>query len=133
MVYADSIAILHNGKIEQRGTPAELYAHPKSAYIASFFGDVNILCKKTIERFALDIPVNTSCGIRACDFSFAQQSGKSDVEVEVVEKIYMGNHDKLHVKTADGCRLELELPAGESSGAHKLFLSVDPARVLLFS
>lgn len=40
---SDRIVILHNGKIEQVGTPAEIYDDPKTAYVASFVGSANIL------------------------------------------------------------------------------------------
>lgn len=40
---SDRIVILHNGKIEQVGTPAEIYDDPETAYVASFVGSANIL------------------------------------------------------------------------------------------
>ncbi|MEE9321006.1 MAG: ABC transporter ATP-binding protein [Granulosicoccus sp.] len=38
MSMADKIAIMHNGVIEQFGTPAEIYHHPVSMYVADFIG-----------------------------------------------------------------------------------------------
>ena len=38
---ADRIAVIRDGRIEQVGTPAELYRTPRSRYVAEFFGPVN--------------------------------------------------------------------------------------------
>ena len=35
---ADRILILHDGQIVREGTPAEVWAHPQSAYVAGFLG-----------------------------------------------------------------------------------------------
>lgn len=38
MTLADRIVVLRDGAVEQFGTPAEIYAHPASAFVASFTG-----------------------------------------------------------------------------------------------
>ena len=43
MAVADRIVVLNNGKIEQAGTPTEIYAQPASAFVADFIGDNNLL------------------------------------------------------------------------------------------
>lgn len=43
MAVSDRIAVLHHGKIEQIGSPIELYESPKSSFVASFIGDTNFL------------------------------------------------------------------------------------------
>jgi len=40
---SDRIAVMREGRFEQIGTPAEVYDHPKTAYVASFVGSANIL------------------------------------------------------------------------------------------
>jgi sulfate transport system ATP-binding protein len=40
---ADRIAILNHGRIEQLGSPAELYDHPASSFVMGFLGPVNRL------------------------------------------------------------------------------------------
>ena len=42
MFMSDKIGILNNGKLEQFGTPAEIYTAPKSRFVANFFGDINV-------------------------------------------------------------------------------------------
>jgi ABC-type Fe3+/spermidine/putrescine transport system ATPase subunit len=43
LVMADRIAVLNNGKIEQIGTPEEIYHHPSTAFVADFMGADNHL------------------------------------------------------------------------------------------
>lgn len=40
---ADRIILMNQGHIEQIGTPAEVYKQPKTAFVAHFLGDVNLL------------------------------------------------------------------------------------------
>src|SRR4051795_11192582 len=46
MTMADQIAVMNKGKIEQLGTPDELYERPKTAFVAGFLGISNLLLGK---------------------------------------------------------------------------------------
>jgi spermidine/putrescine transport system ATP-binding protein len=43
MTMADTIAVMNAGKIEQLGTPTDLYETPRSAFVAGFLGISNLL------------------------------------------------------------------------------------------
>jgi len=43
MFMADRIAVMRAGRVEQIGTPEEIYCEPVNAFVASFFGEVNRL------------------------------------------------------------------------------------------
>ena len=43
MGLADRIVVMNGGRIEQIGTPEELYAHPKTYFVADFLGGANWL------------------------------------------------------------------------------------------
>jgi spermidine/putrescine transport system ATP-binding protein len=43
MAVSDQIAVFRHGKIEQIGSPMELYESPKSSFVAAFIGDTNFL------------------------------------------------------------------------------------------
>jgi spermidine/putrescine transport system ATP-binding protein len=43
MTMADRIAIMNGGRIEQLGTPGELYEQPQTAFVAGFLGISNLL------------------------------------------------------------------------------------------
>jgi iron(III) transport system ATP-binding protein len=43
MAIADRIALLHEGRMEQVGTPEELYRNPKTLFVADFLGNPNVV------------------------------------------------------------------------------------------
>ncbi|MFM7086056.1 MAG: sulfate/molybdate ABC transporter ATP-binding protein [Cyanobium sp.] len=43
MEVADRIVVMNHGRIEQIGTPAEIYDHPATPFVMSFVGAVNVL------------------------------------------------------------------------------------------
>lgn len=43
MEVADNLVIMNRGKVEQVGSPAQIYDHPASAFVMSFIGPVNVL------------------------------------------------------------------------------------------
>lgn len=43
MTMADTIAVMHDGRLEQLGSPVELYERPRTEFVASFLGQSNLL------------------------------------------------------------------------------------------
>ncbi|MEM9979624.1 MAG: ABC transporter ATP-binding protein [Cyanobacteria bacterium P01_D01_bin.2] len=43
---SDRIAVMKDGRIEQVGTPSEIYEHPTTAFVADFIGDTNLFSGK---------------------------------------------------------------------------------------
>ena len=43
MTMADTIAVMNQGKIEQLGSPTDLYERPRTAFVANFLGTSNLL------------------------------------------------------------------------------------------
>ncbi len=56
---ADRMVLLHDGQIEQTGTPAEVASHPASAWVADFLGLGNVLEGKWL----VDRQVETKLGV----------------------------------------------------------------------
>lgn len=44
------IAVMNAGRIEQLGTPAEIYGHPRNRFVADFIGDINLFDAEIVER-----------------------------------------------------------------------------------
>lgn len=47
MAVADEIVVMNHGKIEQVGTPSEIYDHPATPFVMQFIGTVNVLPRHT--------------------------------------------------------------------------------------
>lgn len=50
LTMSDRIVVMRDGKIEQDGTPREIYEEPKNLFVASFIGEINIFDATVIER-----------------------------------------------------------------------------------
>ncbi|PRQ62797.1 spermidine/putrescine ABC transporter ATP-binding protein PotA [Vibrio sp. V01_P9A10T6] len=47
---SDRIIVMREGKIEQDGSPREIYEDPKNLFVARFIGEINVFNAETIER-----------------------------------------------------------------------------------
>ena len=58
LTMSDRIVVMNEGRVEQSGTPEELYHHPASRFVAEFIGETNLLSGKVSavngERVTLD-------------------------------------------------------------------------------
>lgn len=57
---SDRVVVLNNGKIEQIGSPVEVYEHPNSLYVADFLGEANVFAGEVIDTS----PVRTTIKIK---------------------------------------------------------------------
>jgi iron(III) transport system ATP-binding protein len=55
MTLSDRVVIMHRGRIQQIGTPAEIYAHPNNRFVADFIGKANFLEGKVTSLSAGDM------------------------------------------------------------------------------
>lgn len=68
MVMSDRIAILRDGKFEQIGPATEIYNKPKTSFVASFMGDVNLF----------DIAANGAAGqVEMANFTIADSCAQN--------------------------------------------------------
>lgn len=132
MEYADTISILHNGIIEQTGSPEEVYKQPASPHVAGFFGEINILNQEMINCFRLVVPEGRICGIRTCDVRCSLHRIKQSLPARIVKRTRMGRFSKLKVEIESGCSLDLELAEGSINGHEEIFISIKDEDVLHF-
>jgi iron(III) transport system ATP-binding protein len=59
---ADRIAVLKDGKLVQVGTPSELYHQPRTAFVAGFIGQTNLLDGTIVSRNDGHLQVETPAG-----------------------------------------------------------------------
>ena len=131
MTLADRIVLLHNGLIEQVGTPREIFERPDSQFVAAFIGtpamnffeiDVNGSELNTTgrnapalfidrERFDLDGSKTVVAGVRPAHFRAASASDTFNVidgDVDLIE--FLGNDALITFKYA-GVEIGVLLPA----------------------
>ena len=62
LTMSDRIAVIADGKVEQVGTPEEIYARPATAYVAGFLGSANIFDAERHRPLRRDLATCTALG-----------------------------------------------------------------------
>jgi iron(III) transport system ATP-binding protein len=63
LTLADRIVVMNQGRIEQAGTPAEIYAHPASLFVAGFVGAMNFFPVIATGNGSVRLgPLDLACG-----------------------------------------------------------------------
>ena len=77
LTMSDRIVVMREGKIEQDGTPREIYEEPKNLFVASFIGEINIFNATVIERLG-EQRVRANVEGRECNITvnFAVEKGQ---------------------------------------------------------
>ncbi|GAN81727.1 ABC transporter ATP-binding protein [Acidocella aminolytica] len=84
MAMSDRLAVMNNGKIEQVGTPAEVYDHPATEFVASFLGASNLIPGTIVQRKADTVQVKLEDGALVTLPAAALQPGTgNDVKIGV--------------------------------------------------
>ncbi|HIK10680.1 MAG TPA: ABC transporter ATP-binding protein [Oscillatoriaceae cyanobacterium M33_DOE_052] len=61
---SDRIAVMHEGRIEQVGSPTQIYERPRTPFVADFIGDTNLLQGKIEAAFPEALQVRTGSGLK---------------------------------------------------------------------
>lgn len=69
---ADRVAVMRAGRIEQIGTPSDIYLHPETRWVAEFVGETDVL------------PGTASGGVVQCELGRFQTAAAVDGTVEVM-------------------------------------------------
>lgn len=101
---ADRIAVFNNGRIQQVGTPEDVYERPRSTFVANFVGSSNVLPSELVSRL---IGVKSAASLRpeAIEISNGPVSGK------VSGKAYLGSNSRIEVE-AEGMVFKVLLAKG---------------------
>ncbi|MDQ0994086.1 ABC transporter ATP-binding protein [Streptomyces sp. V3I7] len=108
LTMSDRIAVFHQGRIEQVGTPAEVYERPATPFVASFVGTSNLITGEAAER------VTGTAGtysVRPEKIQVLKESALADEPEHatatgtVAEVVYLGDATRLLVDLDAGGRL----------------------------
>ncbi|HHA1788339.1 TPA: spermidine/putrescine ABC transporter ATP-binding protein PotA [Enterobacter ludwigii] len=139
LTMSDRIVVMRDGKIEQDGTPREIYEEPKNLFVASFIGEINIFNATVIERLD-EQRVRANVEGRECNITvnFAVEKGQKlnvllrpeDLRVEEIH----GNTDAegligyIRERNYKGMTLEsvVELENGKMVMVNEFFNEDDP-------
>jgi putative spermidine/putrescine transport system ATP-binding protein len=107
LAMSDRLAIFNRGSIEQVGTPAEVYEHPVTAFVAGFVGTSNILSGASAEAVLGERGTFT---VRPEKIHLAEpgepiQAGFVSALGQVRDVVYLGSDTRYHVTLDAGGEL----------------------------
>jgi multiple sugar transport system ATP-binding protein len=97
MTMADKIVVLNKGRVEQVGTPLELYKNPANVFVAGFIGSPKMNLLKGSYASGLGAP---TVGVRPEHLTLSSDSGTIKGTAGVSE--HLGSDTFVHVKLDDG-------------------------------
>jgi iron(III) transport system ATP-binding protein len=116
---AETVAVMRDGRVEQVGTPEEIYSRPVSRWVASFLGEIEVVpgeaaagrveCELgTLPAEQLDGPVDVL--VRPESIAIGLNGPEGAADAEVVNRRFFG-HDQL---------VELRLRSGQIVRSRRL-------------
>jgi iron(III) transport system ATP-binding protein len=144
MTTADLIAVMNAGKIEQAGTPEDIYNRPRSEFVARFIGASNVVKGKALDENHVSFAGTTlrcsggkltaggdaALSIRQHEVGLhaaSPQATENVVKATVVRQVFLGDSRDYMVVAGDGTQLRVVTPAadGISQGA-EVWLHLPP-------
>jgi sulfate/thiosulfate transport system ATP-binding protein len=127
---ADRVVVLNYGRIEQEGSPAEVFEHPASPFVMDFLGQVNVFHGRLHEGKAIVGSVELDCGafvehesgparvyVRPHELDIeTSRSGSGQLSAQVTHVNPAGSVTRVQVQVPDiGMELSVELSQDRSA------------------
>lgn len=157
---SDRIAVMNNGRIQQIGTPDEVYFAPANAFVASFIGDINYLPIARSSEGELRLVLHKSrgtlggavgrapaqgdgdasvLGVRPEDLRFARTAEELQRDgslvfgaATLIERVFQGSTTRLAFQLEDGRELRaLDVARSPFNVGTTLFLGAPEERTMV--
>ncbi len=125
LAVSDRIAVMNAGRIEQIGTPEDLYLRPSSPYVAAFVGVSSVVPGQVsgdvVEVWGIELPLRFADdeGEGVVDVFLRPENVRlvgqdaSGVDAVVQESTFLGSSRRTLVQAADGSLVRVQHPVAE--------------------
>ncbi|HWB45594.1 MAG TPA: ABC transporter ATP-binding protein [Hyphomicrobiaceae bacterium] len=135
MTTADLIAVMNAGRIEQLGTPREVYDAPRSEFVARFLGGSNILKGRALDGASVEVagapvrchgaPLTAGAGaalsVRQHDIRLSPPDGaipaQNTLPGRVIRNVFLGHARDYIVEIGDGTQVRVTAPPADDFAA----------------
>jgi iron(III) transport system ATP-binding protein len=146
MTTADMIAVMNGGRIDQLGTPEDIYARPESEFVARFIGASNVIkgtardtnhvsfAGATLKVVGATLTAGQGAvvAIRQHDIALSTQapaSSENAIKAVVTRQVYLGAARDYMVEVADGSSLRATTPTETNvPKGSEVWLTLPPER-----
>ena len=144
LTMSDRVAVFHDGRLVQHGTPDALYRHPLDPFVAGFIGENNLLTGTVaaIEGTTVQVVLNGGLPVRACAvgpvtrdtpvvvavrpeairLAEAEAPAENLCRARVRSRIYQGDHLRLFTEAENGASITVKVPAQTGTAAGETVL-----------
>ena len=159
LTMSDRIVVMNAGRVEQDGTPEELYFHPANRFVAEFVGETNLISGDVRGQDGIDVvidwhgatlrghrrpedphtsgPVTASVRLERLDLHNDRPDSVNAVQGRVVAKTFLGSRMMvdLRVEQADGARLRayVDMATGHALGDAPVWIAWDADSMAVLS
>ena len=151
---SDRIAVMNGGRVEQVGSPREIYEHPETTFVADFIGSLNafeltvdeLVGEYAVARLGADERVVVAAGrdvrpgtvlhvavrperIQIGPVDGLRPDGGSTVTGAIAQIVYLGMYTQFHVGTSAGrlvCHRLADEPLDALAEGARVVLSWEP-------
>ncbi len=125
LTMSDRIAVMHAGKVEQIGTPEELYERPASRFVADFIGTTNLLHgviepdgsvrftsgeSARVAHDGVGPGAEVEISVRPESISLVPAEAQGAIRGQIEQAAYLGASVSYQVRTAGGLSLSVLAP-----------------------
>ena len=145
LTLSDTIVVLNEGRIQQIGTPVDIYNEPVNSFVADFIGESNILNGTMIrdrrvafmghefdcvdEGFGENVPVDVV--VRPEDIYFTTEESETQFTAKVKSCTFKGVHYEMFVDTDTGNELMIQdYDAYPVDSTVRLYIDPDDIQVM---
>jgi putative spermidine/putrescine transport system ATP-binding protein len=148
MAIADRIVIMNGGRIEQAGSPSEVYKLPRTRFVAQFMGRCNFIPVEAVENDRVAVlgngkrietanadPGARVLAIRPHDLVVTDGASANGFSGRLVRSLYLGPIVQLTMD-AGGFQLEVDAPSEKAGGyavGDDVTVRVDPKNARLIA
>ncbi|HOZ32080.1 MAG TPA: ABC transporter ATP-binding protein, partial [Tabrizicola sp.] len=144
LTMSDRIGVMSNGKLQQVGTPRDIYIHPVNRFVASFIGETNFLAGQAVPggvRLAsgtvVEAPAATgsvTLAVRPEQVRLVAANDAGAIPATVAGAVYFGTDTHVHLALSDGAEVVARVQSGvdvpETGAAVGLRFAPGAAQVL---
>jgi sulfate transport system ATP-binding protein len=120
MEVADRIVVMNQGRIEQQGTPDQVYDHPATPFVLQFLGDVNLFHGRDHAPGAVAASSTQAADaesvsyVRPHEIQVLAHAEAGSLPVTLAHTLTVGPNTRLEFKRVDGQgEVDVELPRSE--------------------
>jgi iron(III) transport system ATP-binding protein len=150
LALSDQIAVIHGGRLQQFGTPHEVYAQPANKTVADFMGLINVITAKVTSlgtvsidgELTLTVALPPGCSVgETVDFTIRPEcirlvpiAGEpSAIRATVSDQTFLGNINEYYVALSSGQTLRVQThPTQRLSIGDSVGIAIDASQSNIF-